>query len=110
MKKFEKDFNLESREMKPTEILKYVEQLGRGLEQSAIHAQAMIEEAQERNILIDLSNNEALKKFEPTKEYEIMLINLRDELESVLSTIFTQGVKMTKEDLDTRLKKMGKLK
>lgn len=102
--------SLENKEMGPTQILKYMEQMGKDLEQNAINAQAMIEEAKDRDIPIDLSHNEALKKFAPRGKYEIMLINLRSELASVTVDLLTQGVKMTQDELNARLKYMGKLK
>ena len=96
----------EQKEMEPTEVLKYMAQMGRDLEKYAIQAQAMIEEAKEKGISVDLSENQALKKFAPLGEYEVTLIKLRSEMMGVGSDLFTQGVKMTKEDLDARLKKM----
>jgi len=99
----------EQQEMKPTEILKYMAQMGRDLERYAIQAQVMIEEAKQRGILLDLSRNPALKKFAVFGEYEGMLIMLRSELMSVTSDIHTQGLNMTKEEFDARLKKMGQM-
>lgn len=98
---------LEKRKYEPTEILEYTAQIGRDFEQYAVEAQAMIEEAKERGIPINLSDNEALKKFAPRGEYEIILIKLRNELQFVRAELLNQGVKMTKEDLDSRLEKMG---
>lgn len=81
--------------------------MGKDLQAYALEAQAMIAEARERSITVDLSQNEELKKFEPLGEYEVALIRIRSALASVGSDMFNQGVKMTKEDLDARLKKMG---
>ncbi len=97
----------EQKEMEPMEVLKYMAQMGRDLEKHAINAQAMIDEAIERGIPVDLSENEALKKFAPLGEYEVLLVKLRSEMIGISSDLFTQGVKMTKADLDARLKKMG---
>jgi len=100
----------EQKEMEPIEVLRYMAQMGRDLEKYAIRAQAMIEEAKERGIPVDLSGNQALKKFAPLGEYEVMLITLRSEMMGVGSDLYSQGVKMTKEDLDARLKKMEQSK
>ncbi len=110
MKTPEMSSQSEQREMGPTDILKYMAQMGRDLEKYATAAQAMIEEAEEKGIPVNLSRNQALKKFAPLGEYEVMLINLRSEMMSVGSDLFTQGVRMTKEDLDARLKKMEQTK
>lgn len=100
--------NIERKEMSPVEVLKYMEKMGKDLEQYAIQARAMIEEAGDKNIAIDLSGNETLKKFAVNHEYETVLVKLRSELLSISADLNTQGVKMTAEDLTSRLEKMEK--
>lgn len=100
---------IEKKEMEPIEVLKHVEYMCNQLEKYAIQARAMIEESKERNISIDLSNNEVIKKFTPKYgEYSEMLNNLYYELMSISNEINTQGVKMNQDDLDVRLQKMEK--
>ena len=93
--------------MSPEEVLKYAEKMGKDLQQYALQAQAMLAEARDRGIAVDLSQNENLKKFEPKGEYEVALIHIRAALGSVGSDMFEQGVKMTKGDLDARLDQMS---
>ncbi len=93
--------------MSPEAVLKYVEKMGIGLQQAALAAQAMIAEAKERGINVDLSQNPALKKFEPLNENEVALIHLQADLNTVKIDLLNQGVRMTQEDLDARLKKMS---
>lgn len=98
--------NPEKKEMEPTEVLRYMVQIGRDLEREADGVRAMIEEAKERGIPIDLSRNKALKKFAPLGEYEEILIKLRSELLDISRELFLQGVKMTLEDLHARREKI----
>ena len=100
--------NIERKEMSPVEILKYMEKMGKDLEQYAIQARAMIEEAGEKNIPVNMANNETLKKFSPTGEYESMLVKIKSELLGISGDLNAQGVKMTAEDLKVRLEKMEK--
>lgn len=93
--------------MTPKEVLKYVAQIGQEITKYAERVQAMLAEAEEKGIPVDLSTNETLQKFEPTGEYEVQLVKLRTELLFIGSSLFEQGVKMTQEDLRERLKKMG---
>jgi hypothetical protein len=100
----------ERKPMGPREILNYAAKQGRSLERYAVQSLAMIEEAEERGIPINLADNEALKKFAVHGEYEEILIRLIADMLSVNSALLLQGVKMTKEDLAARLKKMGQTK
>ncbi len=93
--------------MPPDQILDYVQQIGKDLENSVITTKAMIEEAREKGIPVDLSQSETLNKFAPLGKYEVMLVKIRAELGRVGSELFNQGVKMTEKDLNVRLKKMG---
>ena len=91
----------------PTDVLKYMAQMGQDFTRYAQQAEAMLAEAEEKGIPVDLSAIEALQKFKPKGEYEVQLVRLRSELMSIGSDLFSQGVKMTQEDLRERLEKMG---
>jgi hypothetical protein len=96
----------EYEKMAPEKTLEYVSKIGKDFTQYAIEVEAMLEEAKERGINADLSSNETIKKFEPLGEYELVLVKLRSELLNLKAELFKQGVKMTREDMDERLKKM----
>ena len=95
-----------SEAMSPEAVLEYVEKMGKGLQEAALQARAMIAEAKERGISVDISQNPVLKKFEPENENEVALIHLQSDLHTIKIDLLNQGVKMTQEDLDARLKKM----
>lgn len=97
----------EKEPMPPDEILDYIQDMGKRLERAVVTTKAMIEEAKEKGIPVDLSQSEILKKFAPMGEYEVMLVKIQAELNRVGSELFNQGVKMTEKDLNARLKKMG---
>jgi len=92
--------------MSPKEVLRYIAKIGEDLTRSAQETEAMLVEAEERGIPVDLSTSEALQKFRPTGEYEVWLVKLRAELMFIGSELFKQGVEMTPEDLQKRLEKM----
>lgn len=102
-----KDLSQEIKELQesPNGILDYVAKLGDDLKKYAEQAKAMLEIAEERGISVNLEENTALRKFEATGEYEIMLINLRAELISLTTTMFLQGLKVTASELKDHLAK-----
>lgn len=83
-----------------TEVMKYMEQMGKDISDNARQVMAMIEFAKENNITIDLSTNEKIEKFAPLGEYEVALIKLRAELGSLKTDLLNQGVKVTYEELN----------
>jgi hypothetical protein len=96
----------EGREFEPRETLQYAEQTAMRLAQISKDIQGMIDEAAERGIPIDLSNNEALNKFKPNGEYESMLLELQSQLTTIKTDLFYQGVKMTEDDMEKRSKRL----
>jgi len=97
----EKELTMEEIE----KILHYISRLGEDITKGATIAEAMLKEAEARGIPVNIDNQ--LKKFEATEEIEIQLINIRQRLIELRSSMFTQGVKMTAEDLEARLEKMN---
>jgi len=97
----------EKKEIEPTEVLKNLVRLGEVLEKSATDVLAMIEEAKERGIPIDLSRSQTLKGFVPWEgQSEAALNHLISKVRIIYNELFDQGVKVTKEDLEARVKKM----
>jgi len=92
--------------VQPEETLRYVGKIGEDFAQYAIEIRAMLEEAKERGISVDAFSSGVMKKFESLGDYELVLIKLLSELISIQSNLLEQGVKMTREDIDARLKKM----
>lgn len=92
--------------MTPKETLEYMAKMGQDLERNSKTALAMLAEAEERGIPVDLSSNERVQKFAALGEYEKQLIKLKSELGWVSTDILRQGVKMTAEELEARLQKM----
>ena len=94
----------EEERMDPEKVLQYMVKLGNDIAEEARQAEAMLEEAKDRGIDVDISKG--IKKFEPTEEVEVQLINIRSALARLKSEMSAQGVKMTVEDLRNRLDKM----
>ena len=90
--------------MEPKEVLRYMAKLGKDITEEAKIAEVMIEEAKERGIKINI--DEKIREFEPLKEIEIQLVNIRLKLGELMTDMLHQGVKMTHEDVKTRMKKM----
>jgi len=96
----------ENDEMSAEKTLEYVGQIGRDFSQYALELRAMIEEAKERGVNIDLSNNPNIIKFRPMNEYEMALVNMRSDLIRGKEDFLNAGLLMTQEDMNKRLEKM----
>lgn len=118
MKEVKFGFNLESTQARLPEkergkvstekALRNVGQFGKRLAQYAVEVEAMLEEANARGMNVDLSSNETFKKFAPLGDYELVLTELSSKLLELKTVIADQGLKMTQEEMNERLKKMGK--
>jgi hypothetical protein len=92
-------------EFSTDEILQYAEDLAVGLARYALETRGMLEEAKARGITVDVSET-AIADFTPQREGELTLLRLRGKLMDAQSAIASQGVLMTREDMDRRLAMM----
>lgn len=96
---------LHGREITTDEILQYTEALAAGLARYALETRAMLEEAKAKGIQVDVSET-AITDFAPQREGELTLLSLRSKLLDAQTALASQGVLMTREDMDRRLAMM----
>ena len=89
----------------PEEMLQYVAKLGRDLAKRAETVQAMLAKAHEEGIVVDLSSNEVLQKFNQG-DYEIALYRMMTDLTDINSEMLRKGVRMGHEELAERLSRI----
>ncbi|MCX6790941.1 MAG: hypothetical protein NTV62_01960 [Candidatus Gribaldobacteria bacterium] len=100
--------NEQNLEQGPVKDLEYVIHLAQRIEENVNMVLAMVEEAKEKSIPIDLENNMMLKNFVVGGKYEVELLNINSDIMAIQGHLLNQGVVMTGEDLRSRLEKMGK--
>lgn len=91
----------------PKQIAAYAVQRAESVLGSALAVAAMLEIAEERGIgLDDKVIGIMLAGFEPTGEQEIQMLKLSEELNRVLSEFAEQGMRVSEEELQAKIKVM----
>ncbi len=88
------------------ELFDYIGAMGNDITTLAIQIKALLIEAQEKNIKVDLPR--ILEYFQPRNLYSEHLANIQRALGSAIEEMCEQdGVKITSEEMRARLEKMG---
>jgi cell division septation protein DedD len=94
----EKQENMEAKK-----IMQYMAMLGEDITRNAKEVEIMMNEAEKRGIEVNI--DEKVKDFEATKEIEVQLINIREKINDLKAELYTQGLKMTKEEMEENFEK-----
>ncbi|MEI7426169.1 MAG: hypothetical protein WCK16_04590 [Candidatus Moraniibacteriota bacterium] len=101
---FEAPINTPEKEKSnPNEELEALISYSESIKETAIRAQAMLQEASERGIKVD---NEAISDI--ISKYEKQMVQMRGDVMEIKTAILNCGVKITELEMNTRLEKMGK--
>ncbi|MBA4337186.1 hypothetical protein C0416_05465 [bacterium] len=100
------DIRGEREKLTPDELFDYVGEMGNDITTLAIQLKALLQEAQEKGIKVDLPR--IMEYFQPRNLYSEHLANIQRVLCSIIEDMCEQdGVKMTQEEMKARLEKMG---
>lgn len=89
------------------EVLQLIAKMATHIAKSADDTRAMLAIAADRSIEVSLEESEILNKFRPGNEYETTLLHLVTAVRSLNSDLFTQGLKVTLDDLIAKRKELG---
>ena len=87
--------------MTSKEVLSYLQTLGEDIRREAEQVQVMLQIAEEQGVEVDV--NRDISEFEPTREFESQLVNIRGRISNIKAELYKQGMRVTYDDLERRL-------
>ena len=87
--------------MTSKEVLSYLQTLGEDIRREAEQVQVMLQIAEEQGVEVDV--NRDISEFEPTREFESQLVNIRGRISNIKAELYKQGMRVTYDELERRL-------